>query len=79
MHIPLYNSIPNMYDKAFYSSLGPVLDAQQYSDNPDDYADGEHFNHYGAEVVSKWLMSSIDPYLRPLEKSESCPNPAESR
>lgn len=79
VHIPLYNGTPNMYDKAFYSGLGPVLDAQQYNDNPDDYADVEHFNHYGAEVVSKWLKSSIDPYLRPLDSSESCPNPAESR
>jgi hypothetical protein len=79
VHIPLFNSIPNMYDKAFYSGLGPVLDAQQYNDNPDDYADGVHVNHYGAEVVAKWLKSSIDPYLRPLENSDSCPNPAQSR
>lgn len=79
VHIPFYKSMPNMYDKGFYSSLGPVLDAQQYNSNPDDYADAEHFNHYGAEVLSEWLKSSIQPYLRPLEDSAMCPNQPGSR
>jgi hypothetical protein len=79
VHIPLYEGIPNMYDKAFYSGLGPVLDAQQYNDNPDHYADVEHFNHYGAEVVSNWLNSSIDKYVGPLQSPGLCQNRQESR
>lgn len=79
LYIPFYNSMPNMYEKAFYSGLGPVLDAQQYNNNPDDYADAEHFNHYGAEIISKWLKSSIKPYLRPLGNSESCPSRMRAR
>jgi hypothetical protein len=73
VHMPFYKSIPNMYDKSFYAGFGPVLDAEQYNDNPNDYSDAPHFNRYGTDLISQWLKSSIDPYLSPLEHCAMCP------
>jgi hypothetical protein len=61
-----------MYDEAFYSGLGPLLDAQQLNGNPHNYGDRGHFNRYGTELVSAWLDKAIDPYLTPLYNHVSC-------
>ena len=73
MHIPFYKSSPNMYDKTYYGSFGPLLDAQEFSDRANNYLDGQHVNRYGTNLMSQWLKSSINPYLGPLENQESCP------
>jgi hypothetical protein len=66
VHLPFYSSVPGQYDHAAYEQLGPLLDAQQFSDDPHCYADAGHFNRYGIVKVSPWLASAIDPYLDPL-------------
>jgi hypothetical protein len=72
VRLPFYNSPPNMYDEAFYRSLGPLLDAQQLSKDPGFYSDPGHFNRYGIDQVTRWLWSSINPYLAPLGDREPC-------
>jgi hypothetical protein len=74
VRLPFYNSLPDIYDKAFYRSLGPLLDAQQLGNDPHSYSDVGHFNRYGTELVSQWLWSSIDPYLDTLKNRVPCPN-----
>jgi hypothetical protein len=73
VRLPFYNSPPHMYDEAFYSSLGPLLDARQFSKDPHNYSDPGHFNRYGIDQVSPWLWSSAVPYLAPLDDRASCP------
>jgi hypothetical protein len=63
VHMPVYDSIPGQYDHAFYEKLAPLLDAQQFSTDPHDYADAAHLNRYGIAKVSPWLAKSLDPYL----------------
>jgi hypothetical protein len=63
IHLPFYSSVPGQYDHAAYERLGPLLDAQQFSNDPHFYADGGHFNRYGIAKISPWLDSAIDPYL----------------
>jgi hypothetical protein len=72
VHLPFYNTPPNMYDKGFYQGLGPLLDAEQLSKDPHSYQDVLHFNRYGTDLVSEWLKSSIDPYLGPLDNRTPC-------
>jgi hypothetical protein len=69
VHLPFYSSIPGQYDHAVYERLGPLLDAQQFSNNPHFYADGSHFNRYGVEMISPWLASKMDPYLDSLRST----------
>jgi hypothetical protein len=71
VRLPFYKSPPHMYDEAFYRSLGPLLDAEQLNDNPQNYGDRGHFNRYGTDLVSAWLKEAIEPYLGPLETSVS--------
>jgi hypothetical protein len=72
VRLPFYKSPPHMYDEAFYRNLGPLLDAEQLNDNPQDFGDRGHFNRYGTNLVSAWLNKAIDLYLTPLEKPVSC-------
>jgi hypothetical protein len=72
VRLPFYDSPQNMYDTAFYQSLGPLLDAQQLSKDPRSYSDSGHFNRNGIDLVSKWLWISINPYLGPLYNRASC-------
>ena len=60
-----------MYDQAFYRNLAPVLDAQQFSNNPDLYTDPGHFNRSGTDLVMQWLRGSMNPYLDPLSNQTS--------
>jgi hypothetical protein len=69
VHLPFYSSKPGQYDHAAYEKLGPLLDAQQFSDNAQFYADGGHFNRYGIEKISPWIASAIDPYLDSLRST----------
>ena len=70
MHLPLYASRPGQYGHAAYEQIGPLLDAQKFSDNPHFYADGGHFNRYGTEKISPWLASEIVPYLDSLHSTD---------
>ncbi len=63
VHLPFYSSRPGQYDHAAYERLGPLLDAQQFSNNAEFYADGGHFNRYGIDKISPWIASAINPYL----------------
>jgi hypothetical protein len=63
IHMPFYNSVPGQFDHGFYEKLAPLLDAQQFCNDPHDYADAAHFNRYGIAKISPWLDSSLDPYL----------------
>ena len=69
VHLPFYSSRPLQYDHAAYESFGPLLDAQQFSDNAQFYADGGHFNRFGIEKISPWIAAAIDPYLDSLRFS----------
>jgi hypothetical protein len=69
VHLPFYSSVPGQYDHAAYERLGPLLDAQQFGDNPHSYADVGHFNRYGIDKVSPWLDEAIEPYLDCLHPS----------
>ena len=71
VRLPFYKSPPHMYDEAFYRGLGPLLDAEQLSSNPQNFGDRGHFNRYGTDLVSAWLDKAIDPYLTPLENPVS--------
>jgi len=73
VRLPFYNSPANMYEDAFYRSLGPLLDAQELSKDPHSYSDVGHFNRYGIDQVTQWLWSSVGPYLKPLDEPASCP------
>jgi hypothetical protein len=72
VRLPFYRSPLHMYDEAFYRSLGPLLDAEQLTNNAHNYADRGHFNRYGTNLVSAWLKESINPYLSPLKIPVSC-------
>lgn len=72
VRLPFYGSPPNMYDEAFYRSLAPLLDAQQLSKDPRSFSDPGHFNRNGIDQVTRWLWSSIGPYLAPLDGREPC-------
>jgi hypothetical protein len=72
VRLPFYKSPTHMYDEAFYRDLGPLLDAEQLSGNPQNFGDAGHFNHSGIDLVSTWLSSSIDPYLGPLDNHSPC-------
>jgi hypothetical protein len=72
IRLPFYKSPPHMYDEAFYSGLGPLLDAQELNSNPHNYGDRGHFNRYGTDLVSAWLNKALDPYLAPLDNPASC-------
>jgi len=73
VHLPFYSSRPWQYDHAAYERLGPLLDAQQFSDDAQFYADGGHFNRFGIEKISPWIASAIDPYLDSLRSSNISP------
>jgi hypothetical protein len=72
VRLPFYNSPPNMYDVSFYQSLGPLLDAQELSNDPRFYSDQGHFNRNGTDEVTSWLWSHIDSYLGPFEDRAPC-------
>ncbi len=72
IRLPFYKSPQNMYDAAFYRSLGPLLDAEHLANDPHDYGDAGHFNRYGTELVATWLKEAIDPYLSPLQNPGPC-------
>lgn len=63
VRLPFYSSGPGTYDRASYERLGPVLDAQRYSDIPHYYSDSGHFNRFGTDRVSHWLAEQLDPYI----------------
>ena len=67
VHLPYYRIPPHIFDDSFYRSLGPFLDARELSNDPSHYADTEHFNRGGTELVSKWLWREIGAYLAPLD------------
>jgi hypothetical protein len=67
VRLPFYKSPPHMYDEAFYSGLGPLLDAEQLNSNPQNYGDRGHFNRSGTDLVSAWLKVAIDPFIGPLK------------
>jgi len=71
VHLPFYSSLPGQYDHAAYERLGPLLDAQQFSNDPHSYADGGHFNRYGIAKISPWLDSALDPYLDSLRSGNA--------
>ena len=71
VHLPFYSSVPGQYDHTAYERLGPLLDAQQFSNDPHSYADGGHFNRYGIAKISPWLDSAIEPYLHTLYLSSA--------
>ena len=73
VHLPYYKNPPHIYDEGLYQSLGPLLDARELSGDPRLYADPEHFNRSGTDLVSKWLWTSMAPYLGPLN-SPGCQN-----
>jgi hypothetical protein len=72
VRLPFYKSPPHMYDETFYRNLGPLLDAQQLSEDPRSYSDPGHFNRYGIDLTSQWLWNSIGPHLGPLESPAPC-------
>jgi hypothetical protein len=72
VRLPFYKSPPHMYDEDFYRRLGPVLDAEQLSNDPNHYSDVGHFNRYGTNLVSPWLKEAIAPYLGPIEAPALC-------
>jgi hypothetical protein len=72
VRLPFYKSPPRMYDEDLYRRLGPLLDAEQLSNDPNDYSDVGHFNRYGTNLVSSWLKDAIAPYLGPIEAPVSC-------
>ena len=61
-----------MYDEAFYSSLGPLLDAEELSGDPQHFGDRGHFNRSGTDLVSAWMNQAIDRYLTPLRNPAYC-------
>ena len=72
VRLPFYKSPPNMYDEGFYRSLGPLIDAQELSNDPQSYSDPGHFNRFGINSVSPWLWNSIGPYLGSLDNQAAC-------
>ena len=78
VRLPFYKSPPHMYDEAFYASLAPLLDAEQFNGNFRNYGDRGHFNRSGTDLVSSWLDEAITPYLSPLKNSASCSKPSSS-
>jgi hypothetical protein len=72
VRLPFYKSPAHLYDEGFYRDLGPLLDAQQFNSNPQNFGDPGHFNRSGTDLVSTWLPSSIDPYLGPLDSHSPC-------
>ena len=71
VRLPFYKSPPGMYDEGFYRSLGPLLDAEGLTTDPQYYGDEGHFNRSGTNLVSPWLDGAIQPYLSPLKTSVS--------
>ena len=67
VHLPYYKTPPHIFDDSFYRNLGPFLDARELSGDPSHYADTEHFNRAGTELVSRWLWREIGSYLAPLD------------
>ena len=67
VRLPFYKSPPHMYDEAFYRGLGPLLDAEGLTSDPQDFEDEGHFNRAGTNLVSAWLKEAIEPYLGPLK------------
>jgi hypothetical protein len=72
VRLPFYKSPPHMYDEAFYSSLGPLLDAEELSGDPQHFGDRGHFNRSGTDLVSAWMNQAIDRYLTPLRNPAYC-------
>jgi hypothetical protein len=73
VYLPFYKSPAHDYNESFYQSLGPVLDATQFDNDPTLYMDEMHFNRNGVARLSPWLSQSLDPYLAPLLSRAPCP------
>jgi hypothetical protein len=78
VRLPFYNDPAGAYDQEFYRKLGPLLDAQQFSQDTGYYADTGHFNRIGIDHISPWLIRVIDPYLGPLQNG-SLARPSDTR
>lgn len=63
LRVPTFGGHDRFVDPGFYHAIGPVLEAEQFGTDPQDYMDGAHLNRHGTARLEPWLADALAPIL----------------